>query len=150
MKFKPWSKYQDVSYDISLFVPFAVSADKLCDAIKNAHQNITDVKVVDFFEKPEWQNHRAITVRYTMSDTEKTMTKQDLDAIVNSVTMRLRNTMLKYHYFRYYISLLVLFFLNGIINHLIKTGFISPRILKFIDYSVFFLFHFFLIVLRST
>ncbi len=90
MKFKAWSKYQDVSYDISLFVPFKVSSDKLCAAIKNAHKNILNVTVVDFFEKPEWQNHRAITVRYTMSDLEKTMTKQDLDAIVTSVTSALK------------------------------------------------------------
>lgn len=90
MKFKAWSKYQDVSYDISLFVPFAVSSDKLCAAIKNAHKNILDVNVIDFFEKPEWPNNRAVTVRYTMSDLEKTMTKQDLEAIVTSVTQALK------------------------------------------------------------
>ncbi len=93
MKFKPWSKYQDVSYDISLFVPFAVSSDKLCAAIKQAHKNIIDVVIVDFFEKPEWQNHRAVTVRYTMSDPKKTMTKSDLDTIVASVA----NALKEYH-----------------------------------------------------
>jgi phenylalanyl-tRNA synthetase beta chain len=90
IKFKPWSKYQDVSYDISLFVPFSVASDVLCAAIKKAHANIIDVHVVDFFEKPEWQNHRAITVRYTMSDHGKTMTKQDIDEIVQHVSTALK------------------------------------------------------------
>jgi len=90
IKFTPWSKYQDVSYDISLFVPFSITSDNLCASIKNAHKNITKVKIVDFFEKPEWQNHRAVTVRYTMSDHEKTMTKQELDEIVASVTTALK------------------------------------------------------------
>ncbi|MBI2344535.1 phenylalanine--tRNA ligase subunit beta [Candidatus Dependentiae bacterium] len=85
MKFKSWSKYQDVSYDISLFVPFVVTSDTLSTAIKSAHQNIIDVHVVDFFEKQEWPNHRAVTVRYTMSNLERTMTKSDLDQIVVSV-----------------------------------------------------------------
>ena len=89
-KFKPWSKYQDVLYDISLLVPFTVTSDMLCDAIKKAHANIIDVKVVDFFEKPEWQNHRSITVRYTISDTQKTMTKSDLDLVVASVVDALK------------------------------------------------------------
>ena len=90
MKFKPWSKYQDVAYDISLFVPFGINADTLCATIKNAHQNIVDVLVVDFFEKPEWQGHRAVTVRYTMSDQQKTMTKSDLDGIVACVATALK------------------------------------------------------------
>lgn len=90
MKFKPWSKYQDVSYDISLFVPFAVTSDRLCAAIKKAHEAIVDVRVVDFFEKPEWQNHRAITVRYTMSDQHKTMTKSDIEGIVANVAAALK------------------------------------------------------------
>jgi len=90
MKFKPWSKYQDVSYDISLFVPFAVTSDKLYHAIKNAHKNVIEVKIIDFFEKPEWQDHRAVTVRYTMSDQQKTMTKSDIDEIVASVAAALK------------------------------------------------------------
>jgi phenylalanyl-tRNA synthetase beta chain len=90
IKFTPWSKYQEVNYDISLFVPFSVTSDNLCASIKNAHKNIIDVKVVDFFEKPEWHDHRAVTVRYTMSDHQKTMTKQDLDEIVQQVTTAIK------------------------------------------------------------
>ncbi|MBP9765327.1 phenylalanine--tRNA ligase subunit beta [Candidatus Babeliales bacterium] len=84
-RFVAWSKYQDVTYDISLFVPLTVTAQQLCQVIKNAHKNITDVHVVDFFEKDEWKDHRAVTIRYTMTDFNKTMIKQDLDEIVQSV-----------------------------------------------------------------
>jgi len=84
-KFQAWSKFQDVAYDISLFVPLTLSSDSLCQAIKAAHPSIVRAEIVDFFEKQEWAAHRAITVRYTMSDPDKTMTKADLDAIVQAV-----------------------------------------------------------------
>lgn len=84
-RFAPWSKFQEVSYDISLFVPLTVSSDAVCQAIQSAHVDIKQVQVVDFFEKPEWTAHRAITVRYVMTNSERTMTKQDLDTIVQAV-----------------------------------------------------------------
>lgn len=89
-KFQAWSKFQDVAYDISLFVPLTLSADSLCQAIKAAHSSIVRVEIVDFFEKSEWTQHRAITVRYTMSDASKTMTKVDLDLIVQAVHQALQ------------------------------------------------------------
>lgn len=89
--FKHWSKYQEVSYDISLFVPLAMTADRLLATIKSAHQLISGVEVVDFFEKAEWGSDRAVTVRYHMVDHEKTMTKSDLDAIVASVQNALKD-----------------------------------------------------------
>lgn len=84
-RFAAWSRFQEVSYDISLFVPLAVSADAVRLAISKAHSDIKYVQVVDFFEKPEWKEHRAVTIRYTMSNLDKTMTKQDLDSIVQAV-----------------------------------------------------------------
>jgi len=89
-RFAPWSKFQEVAYDISLFVPLAVTSDVVCHAIQKAHKDIKQVGVVDFFEKPEWTDHRAITVRYSMSNLEKTMTKQDLDSIVQAVQSALK------------------------------------------------------------
>lgn len=85
-QFKPWSKYQDVSYDMSLLIPLKVTVDQLKKDIMGAHELIVSVDLVDFFEKDQWPDHRSVTFRYTMSNSEKTMTKKDLDEIVECVT----------------------------------------------------------------
>ena len=88
--FKVWSKYQDVSYDMSLLIPLRVTVDQLKKDIMGAHELICAVELVDFFEKEEWADHRSVTLRYTMSNPEKTMIKKDLDEIVESVTMAVK------------------------------------------------------------
>lgn len=83
--FKAWSKYQDVTYDISLMVPLKVTAQELVHAIQSASEKIVAVDLVDFFEKEEWVDRRALTFRYTMSDHTKTLEKKDIDNIVDLV-----------------------------------------------------------------
>ena len=84
-RFQAWSKFQEVSYDISIFVPANMSFHTLQKNIQKAHPHITKVTLLDFFEKDEQPNERAITLRYTMSDPEKTMTKQELAEIMHQV-----------------------------------------------------------------
>lgn len=83
--FKSWSKYQNVTYDISLLVPLKVTSDQLQSAISQADSKIVSVDLVDFFEKDEWVDRRALTFRYTMSDSTKTLEKKEIDAIVEQV-----------------------------------------------------------------
>lgn len=83
--FQSWSKYQDVTYDISLLVPLKVTADQLKKAIGAASSKIVAIDLVDFFEKAEWQDQRSLTFRYTMSDETKTLEKKDIDAVVELV-----------------------------------------------------------------
>lgn len=87
---KPWSKYQSVTYDVSLLVPVRVTADTLKAAILQANALIISVEIVDFFEKEEWGDKRALTFRYVMSDATKTLQKQDIDQIVQAVDQALR------------------------------------------------------------
>ncbi|MFA5998918.1 MAG: phenylalanine--tRNA ligase subunit beta [Candidatus Babeliales bacterium] len=83
--FKPWSKYQDVTYDMSLLIPLRVTVDELKNDIARAHELICSVELVDFFEKEEWAGHRSVTFRYTISNAEKTMTKKELEEVTESV-----------------------------------------------------------------
>lgn len=83
--FESWSKYQDVTYDISLLVPLQVTAGELKQAIGKASSKINAVELVDFFEKDDWDNQRSLTFRYTMSDHTKTLDKNEIDAIVQKV-----------------------------------------------------------------
>jgi len=83
--FKAWSKYQDVMYDISLMVPLKVTAAELVNTIRSSSRNIISVDLIDFFEKEEWVDKRALTLRYVMSDATKTLDKQEIDDIVKLV-----------------------------------------------------------------
>lgn len=85
IKFKPWSKFQEVCYDISLFVPVAITFDTLQKSIKDCDALISNVTLLDFFEKEEMPDVRAITLRYTINNHEKTMTKQELTDIIHNV-----------------------------------------------------------------
>lgn len=82
---KPWSKYQAVTYDVSMLVPIKVTADQIKNIINDVDARITQVDLVDYFEKEEWGAHRALTFRYVMSDVTKTLEKQEIDNIVQQV-----------------------------------------------------------------
>lgn len=83
--FEPLAKYQSVSLDISMKVPFAVTVAVLEAAIVKADYRIREVILIDFFEKPEWINVRGVTLRYGMVDEDKTMTKDEIEAVAQSV-----------------------------------------------------------------
>ncbi len=83
--FVQWSKFQDVCYDISLLIPISLTFDALKEAILKSHSLIRTVRLIDFFEKTEWPNQRALTLRYTISNPEKTMTKIELEEIMQHV-----------------------------------------------------------------
>ncbi|MBP6892510.1 phenylalanine--tRNA ligase subunit beta [Candidatus Babeliales bacterium] len=84
-RFASWSKFQEVSYDISVLVPTTLTFETIQTTILKSHPFIKNVKLVDFFEKAEWPDQRAMTLRYTISNSEKTMTKTELDEVVNCV-----------------------------------------------------------------
>lgn len=92
-EFEQWSKYQDVTYDISMLVPLKVSADELKAAILKADKHIQSVDLVDYFEKEDWLDKRSVTFRYQMSSMKKTLDKDDMDAIAQSVQKAVK----KYH-----------------------------------------------------
>jgi phenylalanyl-tRNA synthetase beta chain len=91
IQFKPWSKFQEVTYDISLFVPVTLTFELLQKNVKKADPLITNVKLLDFFEKEE-ASERAITLRYTISNPDKTMTKQELAEIMQNVEQAMVNS----------------------------------------------------------
>lgn len=75
------SKYQAVDLDISMLVPFVLTIDDLKEALAQADARIIAVQLRDFFESPAWPDKRAVTLRFTLSDKDKTFTKEEIDAI---------------------------------------------------------------------
>jgi len=90
-QYTPWSKYQAVSVDISMFIAADKSADMISAAIKNVDQLIVDVELVDFFEKESWGDKRSLTMRYIISDFTQTLTKEVIDTITTKVQQAMMN-----------------------------------------------------------
>ncbi len=85
MRFKPLSKYPAVERDISLMVPRSVSAGQMQTLIAQADAHIISVDLQDFFEKKEWKDSKSLTFRYCVRNPDRTMTKEEIDAISNKV-----------------------------------------------------------------
>jgi phenylalanyl-tRNA synthetase beta subunit len=89
LKFTPWSKYQTVAIDISILVDVLLCAASLEQLILQADSKIDQVKLVDFFEKPEWAGKRSLTFRYRICDFEQNITKDVIDAISEKVVAKM-------------------------------------------------------------
>ena len=75
------SKYQAVDLDMSLLVPRAVTVDDVKEAIALSDGRIIAIQLLDFFEKDEWHDKRSMTLRFTISDMYKTLTKEEIDDV---------------------------------------------------------------------
>jgi len=84
-QFQHLSKYPSVSQDISLLVDSSVLVSDIEMAIAHADARIRNVILRDFFEKKEWGNKRSVTLRYIINDEDKTMTKEEIEAIIKEV-----------------------------------------------------------------
>lgn len=88
-KFKMSSRFQPVTRDINIWTPKSCSAQTLINTIKSTTSLIRSVSIVDFLEKDEWSNHRAITLRVIIESHEKTFTKEEIDLIMVSITEKI-------------------------------------------------------------
>jgi len=88
--FQPVPKYPDVSRDISMLVPLALTAHELGELIANADKKIVSVQLVDFFEKEEWHEQRSLTFRFVIRDLHKTLIKQEADEVWARVAQGLK------------------------------------------------------------
>lgn len=84
--FKPLSKFQPVTRDITIWTPKKHTAQTFIDAIKNLNPLISSVTIVHFLEKEEWPEHRAITLRIVIESYEKTFNKEEIDLIVLAIS----------------------------------------------------------------
>lgn len=82
---KPLVKYQSVALDISMLIPLTVTVASLEICIAQADARIQDLWLLDFYEKPEWGDQRSVTFRFIVQDEHKTMTKEEIDEIMQHV-----------------------------------------------------------------
>ncbi|HSW74184.1 MAG TPA: phenylalanine--tRNA ligase subunit beta, partial [Candidatus Limnocylindria bacterium] len=85
-KYVPASKYPEVLRDISMLMPLQYTVDELMAAVSALSPRIVSVALVDFFTKQEWTDKRSLTLRLTLQDEHKTLTKEEVDQIVIKAT----------------------------------------------------------------
>jgi phenylalanyl-tRNA synthetase beta chain len=85
ISFKPLSRYQTVSLDVSLFVPLVVTVSDLQNRIKQVDSRIHKVELVDSFKKDDWQDKKSLTFRYHFVDSDKTLSGEEIAVIQQQV-----------------------------------------------------------------
>jgi len=78
---KELPRYQETFLDFSVFVPLTVTTSKLEKQLAKVDSLITDVKLIDFFEREEWLDKRSLTFRVRVYNPEKTIGKEEIDAV---------------------------------------------------------------------
>lgn len=85
MPLQTLAKYPAVTRDISMMVPTDLTVETISSAIQATTSLIKDVTLIDFFEKPEWQDERSVAFRYIIRDDFKTLAHQEVEAVVQQV-----------------------------------------------------------------
>lgn len=85
LRMKPISKYQDTYFDVSLLVPLHIQAASLFEPLNAADDLIVKTELIDFFEQESWHDQRSLTLRFWLSDSEKTLEKEHIDSVRESV-----------------------------------------------------------------
>ncbi|MFH0898477.1 MAG: phenylalanine--tRNA ligase subunit beta [bacterium] len=80
-QFKPFSRFQETFFDVSLLVPLTLTTKALEISLKNVSKMITKVALIDFFEKEEWTENRSLTFRVWLSSQEKTLERDNIETV---------------------------------------------------------------------
>ncbi|MBM3894145.1 phenylalanine--tRNA ligase subunit beta [Candidatus Dependentiae bacterium] len=86
VKFKPISRYQASSVDVSFLVPATVSYEFIATKLKALDSSISELSLIDSFTKKEWNGDRSLTFRLKISSHDKTTDKNDIDSILSKIT----------------------------------------------------------------
>ncbi len=90
-RFEPLAKYPEVHNDISMLVSQDVTYDTLASLIGVVDPRITQIELIDFYEKEAWHGQKSLTVRLTLYDPAKTLTGEEIDHIMYKVVTKLQN-----------------------------------------------------------
>jgi len=89
-RFVPAHRYPTIVRDVSMLISLSTTVQSLRDALRNIDAKISQVDLLDFFEKPEWKDQKSLTFRITLNDPQATMTTAQADAIMANVNAYLQ------------------------------------------------------------
>lgn len=78
--FEPLSKYQEVTFDLSCFTPLEIETATLEKILRSVNEIVSDVRLIDFFEKKEWTDKRSLAFRVTLTP-PKTLDGEEIEKI---------------------------------------------------------------------
>ena len=85
------SKYPAVERDISILVPLRLTVRHVIHAIKTVDDRISGIKLVDMFDKREWVGQRALTFRFNIEATDRTLTKDEAEDVWQKVAQTIKD-----------------------------------------------------------
>lgn len=87
IEFKPISKYPYIERDLALVVDESVTAERLLSSIKkSAGEYYVSSRVFDIYRNPALgENKKSVAVRFTLSSQEKTLTDEEINAVMNKM-----------------------------------------------------------------
>ena len=88
--FKSISKYPSVYRDVSVLINASKKVNDIIEKVKTIDKRIELVELIDFFSKPEWKDQKALTFRIEISDKEKTLHSDEIEAIWDKVIQQLQ------------------------------------------------------------
>ncbi len=90
-KFKPVSKYPNISRDIAVIVDKAIPVDSLMELIKQTTRKyLTDITVFDLYYDSKFGDDKvSVAFGLTFNSVEKTLQTEDIDKLIKSVIFRL-------------------------------------------------------------
>lgn len=88
--YQPAYKYPGMARDMSMLMPLQRTVADIEKTIAGAHDSITEVALVDCFEKAEWVDQRALTFRFVIRNESKTLTKAEADAVWEEVARAMK------------------------------------------------------------
>lgn len=78
---EPLAKYQGSSFDLSCMIPRACSVATIQNSLIAIDPTVTDVTLIDFYEKKEWAETRSLAFRLWVRHPDKTMTKEEIESV---------------------------------------------------------------------
>jgi phenylalanyl-tRNA synthetase beta subunit len=88
---KQLSRYPSVRRDFSIFVSRNIAATTIEKQISQLDDRIENIEIIDFLERDEWPNKRALTVRVILRDDHKTLEKNEIDTVEKSINRELQS-----------------------------------------------------------
>lgn len=85
-RYASMSRFQETFIDLSLMVPLTLETQLIQAQLHHASPLVNSVQLIDFFEKEEWGSVRSLTFRLWLSDQEKTLEKEHIDAVWQAAT----------------------------------------------------------------
>ncbi|MFC1845527.1 phenylalanine--tRNA ligase subunit beta [Candidatus Dependentiae bacterium] len=88
-QYVPTSKYPGVHRDVSMLVSLEVTVQQIVMEVRATDERVRDVRLVDFFQKEEWQDKKSVTIRFIIQDEEKTLTSEEADQVSVKIAKQL-------------------------------------------------------------